>query len=272
MRSLLTVALLALGVAFEACTRDSVQADRFRLRTKPSEFALQDLAGDTTRPIVFPREWLVPPGAESEEREYAVSSFAFDSQVTAFPIGNGQLGIHLASYVVNEAAALIAAVDRDAFLVYDPAVHAIRPGLVGLGWTGERGQLADCRDARSSHFLLADINGDGLVDLGRVQESLACDWKVDRPVGHPWYEQSPAWWYVMHAGRWERDPTYDGRLPERYTELPLLGISSTPVDFVATILWKTYDPAKWDSRGKPPPHLPGYRKRLIEQERRQGKR
>lgn len=271
MRGTFAVALLALGVTIEACARDPVAAIRFRLRAERSQFTLQDLA-DTASRIAVPTTWLVPPREALEERENAVSSFAFDSQVTAFAIGDGRLGLHVASYQLNDAGSIHAAAGRDVFLVYDPSARVVRPGLVSLGVTRERVKAMSCLQARFSHFLLADVNGDGLRDLGRVQEVLQCDWKDNEPVSRPWYEQHPVSWYVLHDAVWERDPKYDGQLPARYTELPLLGLSSTPVDFFGAILWTTHDPARWESRGRPPPaYLPTYRRRLIAQEGRQGK-
>jgi len=263
--------LLALGVTIEACGRDHAEANSFRLRAEHSQFTLQDLA-DTANRIAIPREWLVPPREELEERENAVSSFAFDSQVTAFAIDDRRLGFHIASYQLNDAGSVHAAAGRDVFLVYDRTTRVVRPGLIDLGVTRERVKAMSCLEARFSHFLVADVNGDGLRDLGRVEEVLHCDWKDNEPVSRPWYEQHPVWWYVLNDAGWERDPKYDGQLPGRYAELPLLGMSSTPVDFFGTLLWRTYDPAHWDSRGRPPPpYQPSYRRRLIGQEGQQGK-
>jgi len=235
---------------------------------------LLDLASDGARPIAVPRAWLIAPDEENagEEREGAVSSLAFDSLVSAFPIGAGELGLHVASYQMNDQGSIHAAAGRDAFLVYAPEERTLRPGLVGLGITRRRVKFMQCLEATFSHFLLADVNGDGLTDLGRIEEELRCDWKDNIPVSLPWYEQRPVSWYVMHQGRWEHDARYDGHLSERDTDLPLLGVSSTPVDFFGNIIWKTYDPARWDSHGKSPPsYLPRYRKHLIEEERWQGR-
>jgi len=52
-------------------------------------------------------------------------------------------------------------------------------------------------------------------------------------------------------------------IPDTYTELPLIGITLSPVDFVGEGLWHSYNPKSWRSTM----YAPAYRKHLIGGER-----
>lgn len=75
-------------------------------------------------------------------------------------------------------------------------------------------------------------------------------------------------WYLYTAGGWKPEDD-DSGWPDAFVELPLIGIETSPVDFVGQILWRSADPSSWKS---PPRYLPIYRKKLIadELERKSG--
>ena len=237
-------------------------AGRFRLATEPAFFLLQWSTGGPVRRSRIPRAWLVPKRAQARERDAYVSSFKYDTAVTGFAIGNGTIGLHVSSYAIQEEGSAGAAAGRDVFLVLDPRSGVVQPGLVGLGITKARMRVGECGVASTSHFLTADVDGDGFTDIGKVDERVFC-------LGGPRYEQHPVTWFLFRAGRWQADSNYRGRMPDRPAELPLIGLGLTPVDFMAHAIWRTYDASKWAARSASPapPFVPAHRRRLALEER-----
>lgn len=224
--------------------------DQFKLLTRPRDFALQFVSKGKTKQIAVPREWLIPPQEEKEEEEGAyVSSFNFGRQVTSFPIGNGKIGLHVSSFAVQTQGSAQAAAGRDVFLLFDPGSSALFRGGIERGTTKERVRYIGCFSAKAERYYLADVDGDGLTDIGVVQEELEClqskkRQDVDMIVG-PFYRQESVAWYVFKGNAWKLEPSFSGKFPEHYQELPLIGIDRSPVDYVGCNLFKTCDRAKW---------------------------
>ena len=243
-----------------------LETSRFRLVHERGRFALEDRSSGAPTRLAIPKPWLV---AASHDEPGYVSPFKYSALVTAFPVGDGRVGLHLSSYDVNDRGSAAAAAGTDVFLVYDPNRSSARPGLIRLGVTKQRVKAMGCLRAEASHFLLADVDGDGLVDVGRIREEIRC--AVDeegRRVVPQQYVQDPARWHRMVGGGWVEDRSYEGRIPEKHTELPLIGVAFTPVDFFAKQIWKTADPARWRSGpAEAPAFVPAFRRKLIEQER-----
>jgi len=135
----------------------------------------------------------------------------------------------------------------------------VRRGLADLGVTKERFRDVGRFRAKTAHFLVADINKDSLNDLGVVREEIECSS----------YAQHPIAWYVFREGAWRLDTAYSDTWPREWSELPLLGVTMTPVDFVGYLTWHSYDPASWRSGQEamqkvPPKFMPRYRKRLVQ--------
>jgi hypothetical protein len=149
------------------------------------------------------------------------------------------------------------AAGRDVFLLYNPAAGTLREGHLDLGVTKGRARDEGCFNARMAHFWIGDIDGDGLTDIGVVDEEIRCPDGRDRYEGEV-YEQHFVRWYRYTQSGWKLDP--DANMPDRYAELPLIGIELSPVDFVVKMIWRSYDPADWRS---PPRYVPAYRKKLI---------
>jgi len=262
----LSTACCALSLASPAAT--SIDTDRFVLIVTDGKFALQFEGRGTTKRISVPREWLVPPRDEKEEESNYVSSFNFGPRITAFAMGNGKMGLHLSSFKLLQGGSAQAAAGRDVFLVFDPDASTVRRGLTGLGITKQRVREDGCFSARTAHFLLADINQDGITDLGVVTERIEClpaaeNRDVDR-TAQPVYSQHPAQWYVFGDGQWRMNPAYGGVLPQDAAALPLIGMDLTPVDFVGYGYWKSHDPSRWRSKNiESAPYRPPFRSRLL---------
>lgn len=262
-----SMAFCALSLATPAAT--SINTDEFVLIMRGGKFAVQFDSRGKSKQISVPREWLVPSKEEMEEESNYVSSFNYDQRISAFPIGNGKTGLHLSSFDLLRGGSAQAAAGRDVFLVFDPDAWTVQRGLMGLGITKQRVREDGCFSARTAHFLLADINKDGITDLGVVTERIEClhaaeDRDVDR-TAQPVYSQHPVNWYVFSDGQWRMNPAYRGMFPQDSAALPLIGMDLSPVDFVGYGYWKRHDPTTWGLlQNEPVPYEPPYRTRLIE--------
>lgn len=261
----LSTAFCALSLASPGSI--SLNTNQFVLVVPDGKFALQFDARGKKKQISVPREWLVPPEEEKEETSNYVSSFNYDRRITAFALGNGKSGLHLSSFDLLRGGSAQAAAGRDVFLVFDPDASTVQRGLMGLGITKQRAREDGCFRARTAHFLLADINQDGITDLGVVTERIEClpaaeNRDVDR-TAQPVYSQHPVQWYIFSDGQWRMTPAYKGVLPQGAAALPLIGMDLSPVDFVGYGYWKSHDPARWRSKNlESAPYQPPYRSRL----------
>lgn len=188
--------------------------------------------------ITIPEVWLVPPDEVERENQAYVSSFNYDEQVTAFPIGDGRKGLHVSSYEIQREGSARAAAGRDVFLVLDQKAKALHQGGLALGLTKGRVRVMGCFFANFHSFIIGDINNDRLIDIGVTKEEVKCEevydkeQEVDRMVG-PSYIKHPIRWYLFVGDCWKYKRYYDGKLPRTgYLKLPLIGLEKSPVDFV----------------------------------------
>ncbi len=240
--------------AIHGAQKPAISSDQFKLLTRGKDYALQFVSRRKTRQVAIPRDWLIPPQEEKDEELSYVSSFHYDKEVSSFPIGNGRTGLHISSYAIQEEGSAQAAAGRDVFLVFDPASSAVSRGGIERGVSKERVRSQGCFAASAEKYLLADIDSDGLTDIGVVKEELQCVQSkkrqdVDLIVG-PFYKQDPIVWYVFKGNAWKLEPSFSGKFPEHYQELPFIGIDRSPVDYVGCILWKTCDRTKWPTEEK----------------------
>jgi hypothetical protein len=240
-----------------------ISTDRFQLVIEGKRIFLQSVSAVKTQRIAIPRAWLISPQEEKDEEEQTVSSTRFDHHVACFPIGNGEIGILLSSYDMMTEGSMQAGAGRDVFLIYDPAAGKLRPGHVDLGVTKERVFSEGCWHARMVHFIVSDVNQDGYADIGTIKEEIRCPEGQEMWEGD-FYEQHPLHWYLFSKDGWKQEED-DSGWPDSYVEIPLIGIETSPVDFVAQVLWKGADPSSWKS---PPRYVPTYRKKLIANELR----
>ncbi len=233
---------------------NQISKAEFRLLTQPRGFLLQFVSNRKTKQVAIPRDWLIPPQEEKDEESNYVTSFHYDKEVSSFPIGNGRMGLHLSSYEIQAEGSAQAAAGRDVFLIFDPASSAVFRGGIERGVTKERVRSQGCFTASAESYFLGDVNGDGLTDIGVVKEELECVQSkkredVDLIVG-PFYKQHPVVWYVFKEKAWKLEPSFSGKFPEHYQELPFIGIERSPVDVVGCNLWKTCDRTKWPTAQK----------------------
>jgi hypothetical protein len=238
-----------------------ISTDHFQLVIERKQFFLQPISPAKTQRITIPRTWLISLQDEKDEEEQTVSSIRFDHHVASFPIGNGEIGILLSSYDMMTEGSMQAGAGRDVFLIYEPAAETLRPGHVDLGVTKERAFAEGCWHAQMVHFIVSDVNHDGYADIGTIKEEIRCPEGQEMWEGDS-YEQHPLHWYLFSKNGWKREED-DSGWPDSYVEIPLIGIETSPVDFVAQVLWRSADPSSWKS---PPRYVPTYRKKLIADE------
>jgi hypothetical protein len=267
--------ILNILLSYSCANRDSekveirIETNQFKLLPGQKDFILQSIQDGKKKEISIPRERLIPPEEESAEEDNYVSSFNYSEQVTSFPLGNGQIALHLSSYQTNDESSVQVASGRDLFLIYDIDSSSVREAL-DPGVTKERIRNLGCFEAKFSHFLLSDINEDEMVDIGVFREEILCD--RDRegiPVSLPYYKFTPIQWYIFTKDLWEHDVNYDEHIPENYTELPLIEMKMSKIDFVAYQIWKSYNPSEWRRKNhEPVKFIPAYRMKLIKENSR----
>lgn len=250
----LLLLLSGAGVCFSQAPIQALQkpifsTDQFQLIRRPRGFVLQFVSNRKTRQISVPRDWLVPRDEEQAEEVSYVSSFLYGRQVTSFPIGDGKIGLQVSSFTAQAEGSAHAAAGRDVFLLFDPGSSAVFQGGIERGVTKERVRSMGCFSAKAERYCLADVDGDGLTDIGVVKEELQCVQSkerqdVDLVVG-PFYKEDPVAWYVFRGNGWKIEASLSGKFPEHYVELPLIGIDGSPVDVVGCNLWRTCDRTKW---------------------------
>lgn len=193
------------------------------------------LTGGGREPIAVPREWLEPEAARKQDEEAYVSSLEWGRGVTAFALGDGRVGLHLSSYAIATEGSAQAAAGRDLFLIHNPATNRLGPGL-DLGETKGRVRVGGCFAAWYHRLQLGDVDCDGRLDLGVVEERIDCPGDGDdaetRLLG-PFRRTGELQWFVLGEEAWRESPTLAGRLPcFGMREFPPLGVAQNPVDWV----------------------------------------
>ncbi len=285
MKSAYFPAFIALGLWGAALrvapfqSGESDLPDRLAAETRTGDVTLRShgrssftlLFARTNKTVLVPAAWLIPKKmrSEADEGTFNASPFNYNKKVTSFPLENGEIGLHISSFATS-GGSMLQALGRDVFLIYNPATGRVQKALPDLDITQVRYRALGCFNARASHFLLADINGDGRVDIGMIAEHVACkefydnEHDVDTAVG-PFFGQEPVAWFVRAGDSFQRDRAYDGRLPARYFELPLIDMEMSTVDFAAQRSFGTLSQASWivESRSRPAIFVPAYRAKLA---------
>jgi hypothetical protein len=205
-----------------------------RLEMQKERFAVEC----PSRRVDGPIEWLMPRAEVDAEKDNYVSSFRFGPDAAAIPIGRGFIAFHLASYEMMKEGSAAAAAGRDVFFLLDPTTHTLRPAGPNLGLTRERQRADGCFRALNHRFFLADVDEDGMLDLGALREELVCRLEESRENPGDSYSRGPfdcpqpVRWHVFADGQWAAAPKHDGFAPAAPRELPLLGITRSPVDFL----------------------------------------
>ena len=213
-----------------------------RLEAEDGAFTLVYRRDGRRISVDVPRPWLIPPDAAEAAEGGLVDPFRYDSAVTAFRIDGSRVGLHLSSYDVQDRGSAAAAAGRDVFLVLVPSEGTLLRGGLGLGITKSRGRRMGCFEALAHRFLVADVDGDGHADLGVEREEIRCrpdesraEPELEAPLV-PEHRVDPVRWHLFEPGvGWSHDARHDGRRPAGVRELPLVGLTKTPVQFVREV-------------------------------------
>lgn len=239
----------------------SVDTSRFILKANKQNFTLTDNLYKHT--ITFNKSLIVNSEEEDEDEVSYISSFNFSEKVNSFDIGNGLIGLHLVSFEAMKSGSAQAAAGRDLFLIYNPHNNSISESILDFGITKHRSRYMGCLFASTSHFILADINKDGLIDIGQIKEEMKCEQDENDMLSEVCFSQKDTDWYVLSDSNWTKSDLKNNL--ENYIDLPLIGIQINPIDFFAHMQWKSYDPKNWN-RKSGIFFKPLYRKLLIEKE------
>ena len=183
----------------------------------------------------MPRAWLKPAAALAEEENTYVSSLEWGRPVTAFALGDGRVGLHLSSYTIASEGSAMAAAGRDLFLIHDPGAKRLLLGL-DLGETKGRVRVDGCFSAWYHRFQLGDVDCDGRLDLGVVEERIDCnddENEEETPYLVPSLRIGELRWFVLGDEGWRERPGLAGRLAcFGMRAFPPLGVAQSPVDWV----------------------------------------
>lgn len=246
-----------------------ISKGQFTLLVHPTSFALEFVTNGKTTDVPIHRDWLIPPQEEKDEEFNYVSSFHYSKEVSSFPIGNGRVGLHLSSYDLTREGTSHAAAGRDVFLLFDPRSLAVTNGGIQRGVTKWRVRSEGCLSGAAEHYLLADVDGDGLMDIGVIKDEIKCVDKYNQAEDKEWkephYTQYPAVWYVFRGNSWQLDPSCSGEIPPIVTQLPLIGMAARDVDDVPLGMWRNFDSSKrLELDGPPPAYIPSDWKNHIQ--------
>lgn len=241
-------------------SRLRIDTSRFLLNSAQNNFRIVDNYQNVQ--TIVKNEMII--SGESEEKSY-VSSFNYSDKVSSFTIGNGLIGLHLSSFSAMTEGSAQAAAGRDIFLIYDPDKNLVIDKSLDFGITRQRNRYMGCLSAKTSHFILADVDKNGLIDIGRIKEELICEELFDPiqdtdKIEGPFFIQDSVEWFVYENKSW----LYDSSQREfgKYIDLPLIDITINPIDFFGYMKWKSYDPRKWDRKSEVN-YYPGYRLILM---------
>ncbi|MEZ4413893.1 MAG: hypothetical protein R2910_12970 [Gemmatimonadales bacterium] len=159
----------------------------------------------------------------------------FDTRVSAVAVDRDRVLLHLQSYEIMGEGSAAGAVGRDVFLVLSLATGRITRLDAGPALTHGRNRGAGCWTAWDTSYRVADVNGDGVRDLGVIRRELTCTPPDDEAVSPPTCRVHPVeWWVSSGNGGWTRQPAFDGMLPSDLLVLPS-HLTVQPVDFVLAL-------------------------------------
>ncbi len=246
----------------------NIDTSRFTLKSNGANFELLD--NFLNKSVHILGKLLVNPiNQEIEDHSY-VATFNYSEKVTSFNVGNGFIGIHISSFASTSEGSSQYAAGRDIFLIYNPIKSCLLNGKLDFGISKERARFMGCLSAKTSHFILSDIDQDGLTDIGCIREELMCTGYYDSELdidmmSGPVFYQDTVEWYIYRDNSWIPDLSYSN-IWKNYTDLPLINMELTPVDFFGFMKWHTYDPRKWYKK-RVVRFYPQYRKKLIYKEK-----
>ncbi len=222
------------------------ETEKFNLRVIEGGDFLQIPGGET---IKIPQSWLFPPKEEMEGEKSYTNPHKYEAAINSFPIGNDLTGLHLSSYDLMPpgTGSANAGSGRDLFLIFDSHNKSLREGGFHLGITKSRVRSMGCFFAQHNNFVIGDVDGKGMTDIGVTLEKIWCDFGKNHNLSGPFYRKYKIRWYVFDGRMWHYSSEFDGMiLNKSFARLPLIGLVKNPVQFVREIL-KDRIIEKWDA-------------------------
>lgn len=234
-----------------------IDTSRFTLQFSESRCWLQDKLEKDSIDVDI-NIFILQDDEQEDEKSY-IPSTNYSTKTNSFEIGNGLLGIHIVSYDFMKEGSAQAGVGRDLFLVYNPAAKTTLDKVLDFGITKQRQRYMGCLSAKTSHFILADIDHNGLIDIGRIKEELKCDESYQT-----YFVQDSVEWYSFVDNDWNSGPA--NNLPDDYKDLPIINIKMNPIDVFGYNKWQSFDPKDWERKTEVH-YYPAYRLGLIKEEK-----
>jgi len=235
----------------------AIDTSRFTLQFSESRCWLQDkLEKDS---IDVDINFFILQDNELEDEKAYVSSTNYSTKTNSFEIGNGLVGIQIVSYDFMKEGSAQAGAGRDLFVIYNPAKKNIYDKILEFGITKQRHRYIGCLFAKTSHFILADIDHNGLLDIGRIKEELKCDESYQT-----YFVQDSVEWHTFVDNDW--NPGAANNLPDDYKDLPLINLKMNPIDVFGFNKWQSFDPKDWQRKTEVH-YYPAYRLGLIKEEK-----
>ncbi len=264
-QKMITTILLVTSSIF--AQNNGITKDLFKLHKNDNQFKL---IFDTDT-FALNQNWLIPPAELEEYQGMNTSAFEFDSIVTSFKINDNLTGLNLSSYDILAEGSAQSASGKDVFLILH-SNGTISSGEISLGLTKSRSRSEGAFYSATTHFVLADVDSNGSIDIGvikeeiyynreTVQDSIEGEWEQ---IEGPFFKQEPVEWYQFNQNRWNKSNF--AILPDNVDDLPLIGLHFSPVDYVGHLQWNSYDPKAWSSENTDTINIynPSYRTYMIE--------
>ena len=176
----------------------------------------------------------------------------WEHKVISFTIEPSILGIYISSYDIQERGSQQAAGGQDRFMVLDLRSGKLNQDGLDLGKTKQRYRFMGMDYATSHNIYLADVNQNGLLDIGVMQEDITW-YREDSefcPVREgPFYCTKPTRWFIFSINGWHESQNTKKKLTEMgAVKIPLIGITKTPVDYTRDVYGNQVKPCPSEKR------------------------
>jgi len=207
---------------FDALLRGLGTASRLRIRRDLFRVAGGDASPEPRwRLRGAGRSWALPP----IEKEIADEPDPeWQTRVDAVALGTDRWLVHLFAIDIHGKYVI----GHDRFFVADrsrPQLTEIAPSTAP---TLSRGEGEGCRTALEHRYRVADVDGDGALDLGIERRETVCEGSPLRPT----LRESPIRWLRQSPTRWRPSPAHAGVRPGASVRFPWIGIERGPVEVV----------------------------------------
>ncbi len=163
------------------------------------------------------------------------AAMTFDTRINAVAVDRDHVLLHLQSYEIMGEGSAAGAIGREVFLVLSLPTRSLTRFHAEPPLSRGRNRGAGCWTAWDVSYRVADVNGDGVRDLGVIRRTLSCTPREDEAVSLQACRVDPVrWWVSSGMVDWTPQPAFDGLQPSGQLVLPS-HLTVQPVDFVLAL-------------------------------------